>query len=194
MPATLSAVQLNSYLAPLTRLYAKSGHAAPEVVFLDGEMLPEPYRHLLVHHSDMTPRLRSFHDSEMILEVQLCVLDEPELSREVLLRRRDDNQAVEFGAIKIHLDRLPAAVAQLVREGQRPLGGILEAEQLRHQSAPRAYFQTKADTVTSVMFRTTLGQPLFGRCNVLARENGAVFAEIVEILPPADDSKKIVEA
>ena len=189
MPATLSAVQRNSFLAPLTQFYTKSGHEPPEVAFMHGEIMPEPYRHLLVHHSDMTPRLRAFHESEMVLEVLQCDLQEPTLIREVLLRRQDDDEPVEFGAIKIHLDRLPPQVARLVRDGKRPLGGILETERLLHQSAPRGYFRTQADAMTSAMFRTTLGTSLYGRCNVLALENGDVFAEIVEILPPAGDSK-----
>lgn len=185
MPAILES-QRAVYLAPLTSFYNKAGRAFPDVRFLHGEVVPDPYRHLLVHHSDMTPRLQAFHGIQLDLDVLTLALEEPLLVREVLLRRSDNHAPVEFGAISIHLDQLPERVADPIRRAERPLGGILEAEKFKHLSAPRAYFETKADALMAKLLHAEEGQRLYGRCNVLALVTGEVFAEIVEILPPVD--------
>lgn len=129
MPATLSSKR-SVYLAPLTSFYDKAGKAFPEVGFIHGEAMPEPYQYLLVHHSDMTLRLAQFHKSPVSLDVLALDLREPVLSREVILRREDSGKAVEFGAIRIHLDRLPDRVADPVREARRPLGEFLRRRTL----------------------------------------------------------------
>lgn len=183
MPATPNAEHAVS-LAPLTSFYNRAGQAFPKVSFIHGEAMPEPYRHLLVHHSDMTPRLKAFHGSEITLEVLALETQEPSLTREVLLRRQDNLKPVEFGAIQIYLDKLPERIAKPVRAAIEPLGGILEKERFRHLSAPRGYFQAEADNLMVELLDAELGQTLYGRCNVLALKDGTVFAEIVEILPP----------
>ena len=176
------------YLAPLTSFYNKAGLAFPKVTFLHGEAMPEPYKHLLVHHSDMTPRLQEFHGTTLDLEVLALEIEEPVLTREVILRRADDHGPVEFGAIQIHLDLLPPRIARPVREAKRPLGGILANEKFQHLSAPRGYFSTRADAIMSELLGATIGETLYGRCNVLALPKGKVFAEIVEILPATKDT------
>ena len=120
----------------------------------------------------------------LLLEVLALEIEEPELTREVLLRRVGDLAPVEFGAIKIYLDKLPDDIAQPVRAAIRPLGGILEETKFDHLSAPRGYFRVEADELMVEMLGAEIGQVLYGRCNVLALNDGAVFAEIVEILPP----------
>ena len=184
MPVTPNA-QREVSLAPLTGFYDRAGRPFPQVRFVHGEAMPEPYRHLLVHHSDMTPRLQAFHQSVITLEVLALSLNEPELTREVLLHRASDGAPVEFGAIKIFLNKLPQRVADPVRAAQHPLGGILAAEAFTHRSAPRGYFKTRADALMVELLGARLGETLFGRCNILALNDGEVFAEIVEILPPA---------
>ncbi|MFT4638473.1 MAG: chorismate-pyruvate lyase [Verrucomicrobiales bacterium] len=185
MPVILKS-QRAVYLAPLTSFYNKAGGEFPEVAFIHGEAMPEPYKHLLVHHSDMTPRLQDFHRTPLALEVMALEIEEPVLTREVILRRGGDQRPVEFGAIQIHLNLLPPNVAQPVREAKRPLGGILGEEKFEHLSAPRGYFRTRADALMGKLLGATFGETLYGRCNVLALMNGKVFAEIVEILPPTE--------
>ena len=188
MPVTPKALRAVS-LAPLTSFYNRAGRVFPEVSFIHGEAMPQPYRRLLVHHSDMTPQLRAFHECEIALEVLALDIEEPELTREVLLRRVGDLAPVEFGAIKIYLDQLPDEIAKLVRAAIQPLGGILEAAKFDHLSAPRGYFRVEADELMGELLGAEVGQALYGRCNVLALNDGAVFAEIVEILPPNSDLK-----
>ena len=44
-------------LFPLSHFCRSSGHSLPACEIIDGAMMPEPYRTLLVHHGDMTSRL-----------------------------------------------------------------------------------------------------------------------------------------
>ena len=186
MPVTPKELRAVS-LAPLTSFYNRAGRVFPEVSFIHGEAMPQPYRHLLVHHSDMTPQLKAFHECEITLEVLALDIEDSELTREVLLRREGDLAPVEFGAIKIFLDQLPENIAKPVRAAIQPLGGILESAKFDHLSAPRGYFRVEADELMVELLGAEFGQPLYGRCNVLALNDGTVFAEIVEILPPNSD-------
>ena len=187
MPAILSA-QRDIYLAPVAGFYEKAGLAFPNVSFVHGETMPEPSRQLLVHHSDMTPRLQRYHQAPLRLDVLAVEWEPPVLSREVILRRANDDAPVEFGAIQLHLHLLPARIADPVREGEKPLGAILGEQRFEHLSAPRAYFRTEADELMAQLLGAKPGESLYGRCNVLALPEGEVFAEIVEILPPSSGS------
>lgn len=194
MHATRNAGDLAIHLQPLLRFYVQSGEGMPRILFIEGESMPEPYRHLLVHRSDMTPRLSDFYQSEIGLEVLRKDKDSTrdELTREVILRR-SDGVPVEFGAIRILIHRLPEPVAEEVRAGERPLGGILQSHRLPHTSAPQAYFQVAADSLMAQMLACDEGTTLYGRCNVLSLPDDVPFAEIVEILPPANVSESTVE-
>lgn len=190
----LATPKAEAWLAPLQRFYEKTGQSLPPVRFLAAEELPEPERGLLVHSSDMTSRLRAYHGSEISLDVLDVEWQEQAMIREVILRRERDLAPVEFGAIKIHLDRLPKEVAEQVREGKRPLGGILEAARLPFTSGPRAFFEIEADALMAYFLGGKARALLRGRCNVLANQNREDFAEIVEILPALGSESACVKA
>ena len=54
---------------PLVFFYEQLGLDLPPVAFIEGSTMPEPQRHLLVHASDMTPRLRQHHGCAPLLRV-----------------------------------------------------------------------------------------------------------------------------
>lgn len=170
-------------LMPLAWFYNEDDSPLPLVHFMDGEAIPEPWRGLLVHRCDMTPTLRAHHGSEITLEVKQAQMSESFVMRQVVLHRASDGKAVEFGAIGIQLDGFAPHVKELIREGQRPLGGILETEGVPHTSAPRAWFSVEADDHISGLLGVAPGTKLYGRCNALNHPDGITFADIVEILP-----------
>lgn len=169
-------------LMPLVFFYGRLEFNLPRLEFIDGASMPEPQHHLLVHQSDMTPRLREYHGSAP----QLTVVTEehtPEyVIREVALTC--EGRPVEYGAIGIHLEGFPPHVKTMIREGAAPLGAILESEGIPHTSAPTGYFCLEADAHMARLLGTAPGAPLFGRCNVLSHADGTAFADIVEVLPP----------
>ena len=156
---------------------------SPALTFLPSHALPQPQQHLLVHASDMTPRLRHHHAATPTLSVITAESTPEYVLREVLLHCHA--RPVEYGAIGIHLTDFSPHIQAHILAGQLPLGGILEQENHPHSSAPAAYFSLTADAHMARLLQTTPGTTLYGRCNALLHADGTRFADIVEILPPA---------
>lgn len=182
VPAVRDELHLD-HLAPLIFFYGL-GSARPLVTFIEPHEMPDEERWLLVHASDMTPRLRDFHGSEIDLDVHAKGRIGDYYVRASVLKRRRDARAVEFGAIGIHLNALGNEEAcRLVLEGHRPFGGILEDLQVPHSSHPRGYFRITIDTRLAELLNATEGETLYGRCNELRHANGQTLADVVEVLP-----------
>ena len=170
----------NDLLSPLRR-FRPVGDAVFNV--LEGAALPEPFRGLLVHNGDMTSRLQSFHQSNIVLEVLASERWDSVYAREVLLRSAATAAPVEYGAIEILPDEFEPELRTQILEGRIPLGGLLNTCGVRYFSEPQAYFSVRHDSALVSVFGVAAEQPLYGRCNVLRKECGKVFARIVEVLP-----------
>ncbi|MDB6134865.1 MAG: hypothetical protein JWM59_3108 [Verrucomicrobiales bacterium] len=171
-------------LMPLAFFYVRQELELPALEFIEGKLMPEPSRHLLVHQSDMTPRLRNFHHTVPALTVVAVEKTEDFVMREVILTDQERVRPIEYGAIGIHLEGLPSHVKTMIRDGVAPLGAILESEGIPHASAPTGYFRLFADDRMSRLLNTSKGTVLHGRCNVLTHPDGSTLADIVEVLPP----------
>jgi chorismate-pyruvate lyase len=172
-----------SVVHPLDEFYAAAGQTLPPLTEIDGHAMPEPYRSLLVHQHDMTPTLEKFHHSPIHLQVLGRRRKDDAYFREVVLRLDRKNQPVEFGAIKINLDRFtPEAREQILTE-RLPLGHILHKYKIPHTSRPRAYLRLASDKLINQVLELTGAQVLFGRRNTLYNPEQQSLAEIVEILP-----------
>lgn len=169
-------------LAPLVFFYG-IGSARPRVTFIEPEELPEVERHLLAHDMDMTPRLRDYHRSPIDLDVHARQRIGHYLVRASVLIRHSDARPVEFGAIGIHLDELPAVARDEVLEGKIPFGAILENHAVTHTSHPRGFFRIEVDQRLAELLGAVSGQTLYGRCNELRLPSGKVLADVVEVLP-----------
>ena len=186
MPATLEAAAVAAlqidHLAPLIFFYGL-GSARPLITFIEPQELPEQERWLLAHDTDMTPRLREFHHGPIDLDVHAKGKIGDYYVRASVLRRHRDAKAVEFGAIGIHVNRLPDEARRLTLEGKKPFGGILESEAVPHSSHPRGYFRITIDHRLAELLDATEGETLYGRCNELRHANGQTLADVVEVLP-----------
>lgn len=184
-PAVSESSHLLDLFMPLEFFYAGKGESLPGAKLLPGYEVPEPYRHLLVHQSDMTPRLREYHGSALGLEVIDRQVSDLFVMRLVVLHRLDNHAPVEIGAIGIQLEAFEPHTRAAILEGKIPLGAILERDKVLHDSAPKAYFSIEADEFIAALLKISPGTKLYGRCNALSHDGGIVFADIVEILPPA---------
>ena len=194
MPATLEAerpvpVEARSHeeirldqLAPLIFFYGL-GSARPQVTFIEPHEMPDEERWLLVHASDMTPRLHNFHGCEIGLDVHAKGRIGDYYVRASVLNRTKDAKAVEFGAIGIHLDVLEEDARALVLEGRTPFGSILGRLAVPHSSHPRGYFRINIDARLAELLNATEGETLYGRCNELRHGSGRTLADVVEVLP-----------
>lgn len=178
-----TARETHSLAFPLDEFYASAGRALPELEAIDGAAMPEPYRSLLVHLSDMTSTLEKFHDDRLKLEVLSSRVDGDIYLREVLLRLEKTGKSVEFGAIRIHLDRFAAEPRRLILSGEVPLGRVLTEQKVPFTSRPNGFFQIQADAFIGPLLAADLGAVLYARRNTLSNPAGQPLAEIVEILP-----------
>lgn len=174
-------------LHPLAELYAREGRPLPVLEPVAPETMPEPARQLLVHQRDMTRTLESFHQGRLHLRLLRQQREDAHYFRLVALELDGTSQPVEFGATKVYLGHLPARARDLILEGRRPLGGILNDQGVPYRSAPSAFFVTAGDDLIREALGLAAGTAplrLYGRRNTLSSPEGEPLAEIIEILPP----------
>ena len=70
---------------PLDEFYAERGEAVPAIERVEPDEMPEPYRSLLDHKTDMTSTLERFYQETLHIEVLARHLRESEYFREVVL-------------------------------------------------------------------------------------------------------------
>lgn len=193
----------------LEKFYARIGRPLPRLEQLAEEEVPQPFKSLLVHSSDMTPTLEAFYRRPLELTVLSRELEGESYLREVVLKiadviapariqgltpppdarngtpcAGDHSRPVEYGVIRICLSHFPPVARRRVLEEQRPLGSILHSEGIPHISWPQAFFRAGSEPHTSMVLG--LGQPceLYGRRNVLLDGTRRLLAEVIEILAP----------
>lgn len=173
-----------SDIYPMDETYATRGELAPIADRIDGAEVPEPYKSLLVHKSDMTSTLEKFYGEKLHVAVLWRDVRENEYCREVALMLDRSKKPVEYGAIKIFLDQFPAAARQEILAEDLPLGRILNRYNMAFVSRPRAFLRLTSDKIIDHALRLQWPQLLYGRSNSLLDDQGRPLAEIVEILPP----------
>jgi hypothetical protein len=151
---------------------------------IEGSAVPEPYRSLLVHGSDMTSTLEKFHGETLQVELMSRHTKGQEYYREVVLRLAQSGRRAEFGAIKIMLDLVPDEVRQEILRERNPFGRILTEFGIEFSSRPRAFLRLISDDFINTTLDLKDSQLLYGRCNTLVDPWNQPLAEIVEILPP----------
>ena len=104
------------------------------------EALPQPYQRLLAHQRDMTSTLESYHGVILRVDARKTRRHGTLYSREVTLRCAIHRRAVEFGIIRIHIDRLDATGQKLALDGKVPFGAILNGLKIPYVSRPSGYF------------------------------------------------------
>ncbi|MCX8090892.1 MAG: hypothetical protein N3I86_08165 [Verrucomicrobiae bacterium] len=174
----------SAHVYPLSEFYARAQRALPPVEVISGEVVPEPYRSLLVHGNDMTPTLEAFHEGHIHLEVLRRERRGDFYFRQVILRLMRNEQPVEFGANKIYLGRFPDDLRELILADDLPLGRILRDFQLPHATAAKAFLRVQSDAIINEAFELSGPTTLYGRKAVITDPQGRPLSEIVEILPP----------
>jgi chorismate-pyruvate lyase len=174
-----------SPIHPLDEFYVRGERALLPFASVTAGDVPEPYRTLLVHERDMTRTLENFHGGTIHLRVLSSYHEGDAYWRESVLQLDGSNRPVEFGAIKIHLDRFPEPWRAQILAEHLPLGGILNASGLGYTSRPTAYLRFTPDEFITCALHLEKDALLYGRQNALRDTAGNVLAEIIEILPPA---------
>ncbi len=192
MPTTQPAAPVPSWAILLEQFYNQSGHPLPRIQSVEESQVPEPYKSLLVHSSDMTPTLEKFYGQPLGITVLNRELQSDSYLREVLLNLAGEGASsaepkhVEYGVIRIFLNHFPPGARRFVLDQQKPLGSILKDEALPHSSWPQGYFRVEADARLAELLRLASPCELYGRRNILLDGSRHVLAEVIEILAPVD--------
>ena len=170
------------------RLLGSFYEALPEPLPLKAELvdpttIPEPYRGLLVHRNDMTSTLQRHHGENVELRVLQKFSTGHVFFRHIVLEGTLSGRPVEYGAIRISLRTLSEAARRQVLECRVPLGGILNACAIAHQSCPGGFFRVQSNELMNEVLGLDGPQWLYGRCNCLSNAAGETIAEVIEILP-----------
>jgi hypothetical protein len=160
------------------------GDPVARVEVIAPEDMPQPYRRLLVHTSDMTSTLTDYYGEPIALTVLDRVVRSGWLARRSLLEVTRTGQPIEFGVIRIHLDILDEPVRSQVLEGHVPLGGLLNDHAIGYRSCPGGFLRVHSSGAIQRAFGLDRPARLYGRCNCLSDLAGRTIAEVVEILPP----------
>lgn len=172
-----------SFIYPLDGLYRYYQLDLPPFEQMEGHMVPEPYRSLLVHVNDMTPTLETFHNEKIWIRPEARYLDDDFYFREVILFLENSKKPVEYGAIVIHLENCPEGSREAILEARKPLGTLMKEHNIPHTSRPAGFFKIISDALISQRLEVTGNSVLYGRRNALITPGGNALAEIVEILP-----------
>lgn len=164
--------------------YQRAGLRLPPLQKLEPDDIPQPYRRLLVHSSDLTPTLESFYQHRLGLQVLSRRRDGANYLREVVLQLPGSGERVGYGAIRILLEHLPVESARRVLMEQLPFGSILQADGIPHLSWPQAFFSAAPDLRLQDVLGLTGAGPLYGRRNMLLDGSRRLLAEVVELLAP----------
>ena len=179
---------LGAVVHPLDDFYGRSGLPLPPLQQIDGEEMPEPYKRLLVHTSDMTSTLETFYEEPIQVRVLSRTQQGNDYFREVVLCTERDSRPVEFGAIRMNLALFPHKAKQLILEERWPLGRILKDCAMTYTSWPKAFLKIASDRLINTALGLKGAHVLYGRRNTLLDANEQPLAEIIEILPPAQPS------
>lgn len=148
--------------------------------------LPEWARGLLSHDRDMTSTLEAFHGRSIhIRALETDTLGEV-LVRQVVLET-NAGEPVEFGAIRIHLDRFDTEARGVIENGRVPLGSVLDRFGLEYTCRPSRFFEIVDVGLAEAAFGVHYDGALYGRQNTIFDEDERVMAEVVEVLAPQAD-------
>lgn len=169
--------------AELSPILSASLLGATPLAWLPAPEVPAPYQQLLVHNHDMTSALAGFHHDSISLTVLQSRQTETSYLREVTLHAATTGASVEYGLIEILLDSFPAELRPLILAGDTPLGAILTTSGLDFRSEPQGFFTIPANTLESILPKSSTGKILYGRYNHLLHDDDIILARILEILP-----------
>lgn len=185
LEATPTTRKAPSWATLLEHFYRRAGMRLLPLQRLANDEVPEPYKRLLVHSSDMTPTLENYYGQPLGIRVISRQREGETYLREVVLNLKEDLRPVEYGVIRIFLEHFPAEARRMILDEVRPLGAILEEQAIGHMSWPQVFFRAESDAHLGKWLRLPRPCPLYGRRNLLLDGSRRLLADVMEILAPA---------
>ena len=174
----------SDFAFPLSEFYARTSLALPRMEIIGADVVPEPYRALLVHTNDMTSTLERFHGGEICIHALSSEQRDAGYFREVVLCRASDDAPVEFGANCVNLSLFSPEARWMILQEKVPLGRILKDHAIPHTIQVPCFFRVEPDALICRVFNLAKPVPLYGRQAVLCNAAHQRLSQVVEVLPP----------
>jgi hypothetical protein len=176
------ALSAPSILYPLDFVYGRAGVAPPTVKRIAPQDIPEPYRSLLVHESDMTFTLERHFGGRVTLRPLSTFTVGGSYYRRVLLAQEYSGRPVEMGAIRMKLDVFSPRIRALIHANEVPLGRILRDGGVDFKSVAKVFLEITPNPEMMGVFWMREARTLYGRQTEVLH-HGAKIGDIVEVLP-----------
>jgi chorismate-pyruvate lyase len=165
-------------------VYARSGVALPRAEVIEAGSIPQPYRSLLVHTSDMTLTLERHFGGRVALRPLVIFSKGVWYFRRVLLAQEETGRPVEMGAIRIKVGAFSDRIRRQILKGDVPLGRVLREGGVRFESRPKSFLAITPNAEMMGVFWMREPRRLYGRRTEMTHD-GAKIGDIVEVLSPA---------
>ena len=174
---------------PWDRICARAAVAMPGVTVTSPDEIPQPYRSLLVHDSDMTRTLEQHGGERAILRPLCTFVSGASYFRRVLLVGENSGRPLAMGAIRVRLDVITPRLRTKILAGDIPLGRILREGRFAYTSTVKALLAVHSTPDMMGIFWMPQSKTLYGRRSEMFRGK-TKFADIVEVLPPVSRVRK----
>lgn len=182
IPKAAPRVASNGVLFPLDLLYARSGVQLPVARPIEPDDIPQPYRSLLVHRTDMTSTLERHFGGSVVLRPLTTFTQGPWYFRRVLLAQESTGRPLEMGAVRIKIGSFPERIRKQILANDIPLGRLLREGEVRFESVPRMFLSLAPNPEMMGVFWMSESKTLYGRRTEMTH-NGTKIGDIVEVLP-----------
>lgn len=167
----------------LVELFYEDSSICGEFAETQASDMPAAYQSLLDHDDHMTVTVEAFHDSLVDVEVLDARQDADYYVRKVLLKRRSDGRAVQFGIVRLTLALLGKDVRRELTAQRLPLGRIMiKLHVMRHVELVSVWRVTPG---TDLCRYFSSEKPTFGR-TAWIHVNGQPAVELLEIVAPIE--------
>ena len=106
----------------------------PQVKVVTTKQIPQPYRSLLVHDTDMTLTLERHFGDRVTLRPLSTFTSGRSYFRRVLLVQKYSGRPVEMGAIRMRLDVFSDQLRSKILRNKIPLGRLLRDGKFNYES------------------------------------------------------------
>lgn len=125
--------------------------------------LPALATRLLDHDRHMTEAVESFHGCPVNVEVIRSLCDDHWYAREILLRRTQDNQVVQYGVVWIDRQAMASDVMHEIEAEDRPLGRILIDFDVLREVSLKDLYAVRLGPALACFFGGRSGDKTWGR-------------------------------
>ena len=155
----------------------------PEVRAVSSELIPAPYRSLLVHTSHMTVTVEKYFQESVDIDVLSVVETDDAYARKILLKLQSSGKVVQFGIVHIDLKVLAEPVREQILSKRTPLGRVLIENDVLRDVRPTGFFQVTPSPKMCEWFGLSEPTPTYGRLGVIYTDNNPAI-QVAEILAP----------